>query len=116
MFGWCHMGYRYYDLHPEEIVYLFGHGLSYTESQYSDDEIKRLKSKIRVSFDLTNSGSVKGAEVCQLYIGDSISTVIRPLRELKYFDKIFLEAGETKKVTLSIEIKDMGYYNILLRD
>ncbi len=110
------VGYRYYDIHPEEIVYPFGHGLSYTEFQYSDLEVKRLNNKLDVSFNLTNIGDVKGAEVCQLYIGDPVSTVKRPLKELKAFDKIHLEAGETKRVTLSVEIKDMGYYNVLLRD
>ncbi len=109
------VGYRYYDIHPEEIVYPFGHGLSYTEFEYSDLKIDRVDDRIDISFNITNTGSTDGAEVCQVYIGDPISTVTRPLKELKAFDKVYLKSGETKRVALNVEIKDMGYYNILLK-
>lgn len=110
------VGYRYYDKHPEEIAYPFGHGLSYTRFEYSDIDTRLTGETAEVSFTLKNVGDVKGAEVVQLYIGDPISTVVRPVKELKAFSKISLESGESKRVTLSVEIRDMGYYNILLRD
>ncbi len=110
------VGYRYYDLHPEEIVYPFGHGLSYTKFDYSNIEVIRTGDELQVSFDLTNAGKVKGAEVVQLYTGDPVSTVVRPIKELRAFDKVTLEAGETKKVTMNVALKDMGYYNVLLRE
>ena len=110
------VGYRYYDNHPEEIVYPFGHGLSYTDFRYTDLDVKHTDNILDVSFNLTNIGGVCGAEVCQLYVGDPVSTVVRPLKELKCFDKVTLEPGETKRVTLSVEVKDLGYYNVILRD
>lgn len=110
------VGYRYYDKHPEEIVYPFGHGLSYTEFEYSNINVTRAKNNLEIAFDLKNTGDIDGAEVVQIYIGDPVSTVVRPEKELKAFDKIHLKAGETKKVKLNVDIKDMGYYNVLLRD
>lgn len=112
----CFVGYRYYDKHPEEIVYPFGHGLSYTNFEYSDLEIIRKENKLEISFNLKNIGDTAGAEVCQLYIGDPIATITRPEKELKAFDKIFLESGEAKQVVFEIDIKDLGYYNVLLKD
>lgn len=110
------VGYRYYDTHPDEIAYPFGHGLSYTDFEYSDLELKRYDDKIRVSFTLKNMGDVPGAEVVQLYVGDPVSTVVRPVKELKSFSKVTLDAGQSKKVVLEVDIKDIGYYNVLLRD
>lgn len=110
------VGYRYYDLHPEEIVYPFGHGLSYADFKYNNMEINKKDNKIEVSFDLKNVGKVKGAEVVQLYVGDPVSTVVRPLKELKAFKKIMLNSGESQRVQMSVEIKDMGYYNVALKD
>lgn len=108
------VGYRYYDIHPEEIVYPFGHGLSYTDFEYSDLDVSRDKDKILVSFTLKNIGDVFGSEVVQLYVGDPVSTVVRPVKELKKFAKISLQPGEYKSVVLEVDIKDMGYYNVLL--
>ena len=110
------VGYRYYDMHPEEITYPFGHGLSYTDFEYSELSVNRIGERLDIAFNLKNVGNIKGAEVCQLYIGDPVSTVVRPIKELKAFEKITLNAGETKKVTLSVSIKDLGYYNVLLRE
>lgn len=110
------VGYRYYDLHPEEIVYPFGHGLSYTAFEYSNEDIKQTDEKVIVSFDLKNIGKVNGAEVVQLYVGDPVSTVARPVKELKAFKKIMLSPGEIQRVELEIGIKDIGYFNVALKD
>lgn len=110
------VGYRYYDKHPEEITFPFGHGLSYTEFSYSDLSLKTDSENISVSFNLKNTGDTDGAEVVQIYIGDVVSTCTRPIKELKAFKKVFLKADETKKIDISIPIEDLGYYNIMLRD
>ena len=110
------VGYRYYDKHPEEITFSFGHGLSYTEFSYSDLSLKTDSENISVSFNLKNTGDTDGAEVVQIYIGDVVSTCTRPIKELKAFKKVFLKADETKKIDISIPIEDLGYYNIMLRD
>lgn len=110
------VGYRYYDKHPEEITFPFGHGLSYTEFSYSDLSLKTDNKNISVSFNLKNTGDTDGAEVVQIYIGDVVSTCTRPIKELKAFKKVFLKADETKKIDISIPIEDLGYYNIMLRD
>ena len=110
------VGYRYYDLHPEEVVYPFGYGLSYTTFDYSNLNVSRIDGTLEISCDISNTGKLKGAEVVQLYVGDPVSTVARPVKELKGFDKIELEPGETKKVIFNIDVKDIGYYNVLLRE
>ncbi len=108
------VGYRYYDKHPEEILYPFGHGLSYTSFEYKDLDIS--EDGMTVSFTLKNTGSCAGAEVVQLYVGDPVATVIRPIKELKKFDKIYLKAGEEKRVTFELTPKDLAYFNVSLNE
>ena len=110
------VGYRYYDKHPEEIVYPFGHGLSYTEFEYSNLSLNKENDKFNVSFTLKNIGDVDGAEVVQLYVGDTVSTVVKPIKELKRFEKVFLKANESKKIEFTLEHKDFEYYNTMLKD
>ena len=103
------VGYRYYDKHPEEILYPFGHGLSYTSFEYSnlmvDDE------SLMVTVDIQNTGKYDGAEVVQLYIGDRTSTVVRPIKELCGFEKVFLKAGEKKTVCFELCEKSFAYFS-----
>ncbi len=107
------VGYRYYDKHPEEILYPFGHGLSYTEFDYSNCQVTE---DLTVSFTLKNAGNVAGAEVAQLYVGDPVSNVAKPIKELKKFQKVYLEPGEETTVSFSLSPKDLSYYNISLRE
>ena len=108
------VGYRYYDKHPEEILYPFGHGLSYTTFEYKD--LKVNEKDLAFEFTLKNTGKYDGAEVCQLYVGDVIANVPRPVKELKKFEKVFLKAGEETKVRFNLTKDDLAYYNIVLHD
>ena len=108
------VGYRYYDLHPEEIWFPFGHGLSYTTFEYANAKAEKNDKGWALSFDLTNTGDVDGAEAVQLYVGDPVSTVSKPVKELKQFEKVFVKAGETKRVTFQITDEDLSYYNVML--
>ena len=96
-------------------LYPFGFGLSYTKFDYSDFQVSNLKpkgnTKIEASITLTNSGKYDGAEVAQLYIRDLVGSITRPVKELKSFQKIYLKAGESKKVTFTISPDDLKFYN-----
>lgn len=96
-------------------LYPFGYGLSYTTFSYGDlkvsQEFPKGDEEIRVSIDVTNSGDLKGKEVVQLYIRDMVGTVTRPVQELKGFEKIELEPGETKTVSFVISTMDLKFYN-----
>lgn len=108
------VGYRYYDKHPEEILYPFGHGLSYTSFEYSDIKVSQYNDGCKVSFKLKNTGDCDGAEVAQLYISDVVSTVVKPVKELKKFKKMFLKKGEETEVVFDLEKADFEYYNTSL--
>jgi len=108
------VGYRYYDLHPEQIWFPFGHGLSYTKFDYTNSALVKNDAGWELSFDLTNSGDMDGAEVVQLYVSDPVTTVSKPVKELKQFEKIFVKAGETKRVTFHLTDTDFAYYNVML--
>lgn len=101
------IGYRYYETANVPVRYPFGHGLSYTTFEYSNLVI----DSFTVSFDLTNTGNVAGAEIAQLYIQMLDSNIFRASKELKGFDKVYLEPGETKRVTLVLTERDFSFYN-----
>jgi beta-glucosidase len=104
----------YIDL-PNSPKYAFGHGLSYTTFAYSNLKFSKksmLKNEsITVSFDLQNSGKVAGEEVAQFYLRDMVSQPVRPIKELKGFQKIMLQPGETKTVTFTINKEKLAFYN-----
>lgn len=110
------VGYRYYDRHINEIAYPFGFGLSYTTFAYDNLTVTREGDAYTVALDVTNTGKVDGAEVVQTYVTDPVATVKRAEKDLRAFTKVFLKAGETKRVTMSVPVYEMGYYNVLLRD
>lgn len=110
------VGYRYYDKHPEEILYPFGHGLSYTTFTYSDLTASVIDENIEISLNVTNSGDYDGKEVVQIYIGDPTSCVKKPIKELKAFKKVFIPKGQTEKVTFTIPKSELAYYNTSLHD
>ena len=110
------VGYRYYDKHPEEIRYPFGHGLSYTTFSYDNLKVSADDKTLSVSFCIKNTGDADGCEVAQIYIGNPTATVTRPVKELKAFEKVFVKAGEEKTVSVSVPLKDLGYYNTMLHE
>ena len=95
--------------------YAFGYGLSYTTFSYTDLTLSApdmtQDGKVQLSFTLKNTGKYAGAEVVQLYLRDLVSTVVRPLKELKDFQKVMLKAGESKVITFSISKEKLAYYN-----
>lgn len=107
------VGYRYYDKHTDEIAFPFGHGLSYTDFEYSDLKVTPWEDKsCKVSFKIKNVGSYDGAEVVQLYISDVESIVTKPIKELKKFKKIFLKQGEEKEIDFTLYNDDFTCYNV----
>ena len=103
-----YIGYRYYETANKAVRYPFGYGLSYTTFAYSDLKVNAEK----VTFTLTNTGSVAGAEIAQLYVAKPDATVFRPAKELKGFTKVFLKAGESKTVTIPLDDKTFRYWNV----
>ena len=97
-------------------LYPFGFGLSYTTFGYSDVSVNNSKptgnTPIEATVTLTNNGKYDGAEVVQLYIRDLVGSITRPVKELKGFQKVYLKAGESKKVTFKISPEDLKFYNI----
>lgn len=114
------VGYRYYDKKNMDVLFPFGHGLSYTTFAYSNMKLDKEKmydtDTLTVSVDVTNTGKMAGKEVVQLYVADKESTVIRPVKELKEFAKIELAPGETKTVTFSLSKRAFAYFNTDLHD
>ncbi len=110
------VGYRYYDKKEMEVLFPFGHGLSYTEFTYSDLKVDKQQmtdeESCRVSVTITNTGDRFGKEAVQLYVQDVESTVPRPVKELKGFEKIALEPGESKTVTFELGKRAWAYYDV----
>lgn len=114
------VGYRYYDKKKMDVLFPFGHGLSYTTFEYSNLKVDKEEMKdtdtMRVSVDVTNTGSVAGKEAVQLYVADRESTVIRPVKELRGFEKVELAPGETKTVEFILEQRAFAYYSVRIHD
>jgi beta-glucosidase len=102
------VGYRYYDSIDMSVRYPFGYGLSYTTFEYSDLAINGND----VSFTITNTGSRDGSEVAELYVACKNSNISRPKKELKGFKKVALKAGESKKVTITLDDKAFRYFDV----
>ncbi len=114
------VGYRWYDKKGLPVLFPFGYGLSYTTFSYhnllvSASELKDTDT-LTVHVDVTNTGKVAGKEAVQLYVADRASTAIRPVRELKGFEKVALAPGETKTVTFTLDKRAFAYWNTSLHD
>lgn len=114
------VGYRYYDAKEMEVAFPFGHGLSYTSFKYSDLKLDRTEmtdqDTLTVSVDVTNTGDRAGKEVVQLYVSDLTGAVRRPVKELKGYEKVSLEPGETKTVTMTLDKRSFAWYSTDLHD
>ena len=108
------IGYRYYDKKEMAVNFPFGFGLSYTSFAYSnlrlDSGVMRDGGKLTVSVDVTNTGSVFGKETVELYVADLTGGVQRPLRELKGFQKLALQPGETKTAVMELDDRAFQWY------
>ncbi|MBW4889984.1 glycoside hydrolase family 3 C-terminal domain-containing protein [Mucilaginibacter sp. HMF5004] len=106
-----YVGYRYFDTYNVKPQFAFGHGLSYTNFKYSNISTAKNHQTATVTFTLKNTGTVAGAEVAQLYVHDNHSSVKRPEKELKAFQKVFLKPGESKTITMKLNADAFKYYS-----
>ena len=115
-----YIGYRYYEKADKKVRFPFGYGLSYTQFRYSDLRLDNREmadnERLTLSFRVKNTGDRDGAETAQIYVADCESTVFRPVKELKAFKKVFLKAGEEKRITVTLGKRAFAYYNTLIHD
>jgi beta-glucosidase len=109
---------RYLDL-PNDPLYPFGYGLSYTDFSYSaltlDKQTMRPDEKLRVRVTVTNTGDHDGEETAQLYIRDLVAGITQPVKELKGFQKVFLKKGESRELVFTLTVDDLKFYDGSLR-
>jgi beta-glucosidase len=114
------VGYRYYDTKKMDVLFPFGHGLSYTTFAYSNLTVSKESitdmDTVTVTVDVKNTGNMAGKEIIQLYVADKQSTVLRPVKELKEFAKVELQPGETKTVTFMLGKRAFAYWSTEIHD
>lgn len=114
------VGYRYYDRKEMPVRFPFGHGLSYTTFEYSDIELSSADihdtDTLNVSVTVKNTGKLEGKEIVQLYVSDRESSVIRPVKELKGFEKLSLKPGESKRVVFRLDKRSFAYFEPAIND
>ena len=103
---------------PNHNLYPFGYGLSYTTFSYGEMQCPTAfddKGFLPVSVDVTNTGNYDGEEIVQLYVADKVASMVRPVKELKGFQKVFIPKGQTKRVEFKLNVKDLGFWNNLMQ-
>lgn len=114
------VGYRWYDTRKMDVLFPFGYGLSYTTFEYSnltvDATTMREGDTLNVSVDITNTGDVAGKEIVQLYVSDKTGAAVRPVKELKGFEKVELAPNETKTVKMELNQRAFAWYNTHVND
>ncbi|GAA3803581.1 aryl-beta-d-glycosidase [Cellulomonas soli] len=109
------VGYRWYDTRDVAVAYPFGHGLGYTTFGYSDVQAtvrgEGPEASVEVRLTVTNTGEREGSEIVQVYVGDPQSSVLRPVRELKAFRKVSLEAGASQEVVVTLDARDLSFWH-----
>ena len=110
-----YVGYRWFDTRKVTPQFPFGHGLSYTTFTYGKPRLSAASmtqdGRLTVTVDVTNTGKREGKEIVQLYIGDEKASVDRPVKELKGFEKLSLQPGETKSVSFDITQADLRFFD-----
>ena len=114
------VGYRYYESKAMDVLFPFGHGLSYTTFKYTNLELEKTtmldSEELSVSVDVENTGKRSGKEVVQLYVSPGANTIVRPAKELKAFEKIELQPGEKRTVTFTLNRRSFAYWNTEIAD
>lgn len=110
------VGYRWYDARQMEVAFPFGHGLSYTQFEYTDLQVEADDAGLQLRVTVTNTGERSGREVVQAYVSRPESSVARPPRELKAFASVELAAGGSETVELSVPRQDLAHWDIRLED
>lgn len=114
------VGYRYYDTKKMDVLFPFGHGLSYTSFGYSNLRLDKIEmqdsGKLTVRVDITNNGIIAGKEIVQLYVSDTTGTLLRPVKELKGFEKLELDPGETKTTRFTLDKRSFAWYSTDIND
>lgn len=105
------VGYRYYLTANKEVMYPFGYGLSYTTFDYRDMQVEETDSEYKVLCEIVNNGKYDGTEIVQLYV-KAPQGVFKPIKELKGFTKVYLKAGESKKIAITVKKDDLRYWNV----
>lgn len=109
-------GKRTYQYFDGEVLYPFGHGLSYSQFEYKNLELSKesvtKEEVLHVTAEISNRSDLDGDEVVQLYVRCNQSKVIRPIKTLRDFERVHIKGGETKKIILSIEVKDLAYWDV----
>lgn len=108
-----YVGYRWYEANDIRPQFPFGYGLSYTTFEYGQAKAssKTMGNTLKIKVPVTNTGKVAGAEVVQLYIQDVEASVDRPVKELKGFEKVYLEPGDTKTVEFTIDRESLSFFD-----
>jgi len=110
------VGYRYYDHGEKPVAYPFGHGLSYAKFAYSNLKLSsnsfKSGDKLEISFDVKNTGDTSGAEIVQVYVAPKGTAIMRALKEIKGFEKVFLQKGESRTVKVTLDARSFAYYNV----
>jgi beta-glucosidase len=110
------IGYRHFDTANIEPQFAFGHGLSYTSFELSKLEVSLEEEKVEISIEVKNSGERPGAEVVQVYVRDVEASVFRPEKELKAFQKVYLRAGESKSISITLGQEAFAFYDVNIHD
>jgi len=115
-----YIGYRWFEQQDIKPNFYFGHGLSYSSFAYSNIKLSTgtfIKDQtLTVTATVTNNSTVAGAEIVQLYLHDKVASVERPYKELKGFDKVFLRAGESKQVSITLTQRDLSFWDVNTND
>ncbi|BCN32796.1 glycoside hydrolase family 3 C-terminal domain-containing protein [Anaeromicropila herbilytica] len=115
-----YIGYRYYEKKAMNVLFPFGHGLSYTTFQYDDMKLSNTIMKdtdtLSVSLKIKNTGSVFGKETVQLYVKSPSGTQVRPIKELKGFEKVSLQPNEEKEILFKLDKRSFAYYEMSINN